>query len=135
MLEFNENEWFERLSKAGSDEEVHQLVYELQHGSFDTLHKGLLGAAKELIDSFPKENKPLALAEQFPRIINRISLVWPYPTECEEYLNSLITDNRTGRQGFPFAVLAEISNLRDFYHDQFPFVFKNDVWSKAHNPD
>jgi len=135
MLDFDEKKWLERLSKAGSGEELHKLVEELEYGNFDTLHKDLLGAAKDLIGSLPADLKPLSLAEKYPRIINRIALVWPYPAECEEFLNSLVMDNRGGRQGFPFAVLAEISNLRDFYHDQYHSLFKEDVWSKAHERD
>lgn len=131
MLEFNEQEWLDRLHKAQSEQEVHRLVEELDRGNFDTLYKGLLGVAKDLIASLPADVQPTALREQYPRIINKVALLWPYPGECEEYLKSLVVDDRGGRQGFPFAVLAEITALRSHYHDMHSSLFKGDVWSKS----
>lgn len=131
MRDFNEQEWLERLKNAGSEQEVHRLVDEMERGNFDTLYKGLLEVAKDLIAALPEEARPTELRVKFPRVLNRIALLWPYPGECEEYLKSLVVADRGERQGFPFAIFAEITALRSYYHEMHPALFKGDIWTNS----
>lgn len=51
--------------------------------------------------------------EQIPHILQKIQATWPGAV-CQEYLQSLLLDNRGGgRQGFPVSVVAEILLLED----------------------
>ncbi len=48
--------------------------------------------------------------EQYPRIGEKISLMWGY-VELQNYLSTIILDERGGRQGFPPAVLAALMEV------------------------
>ena len=48
--------------------------------------------------------------EQFPRIGEKISLMWGY-IELQEYLSTIILDRRGGRLGFPKPVLAALLEI------------------------
>jgi hypothetical protein len=48
--------------------------------------------------------------EQFPRIGEKISLMWGY-VELQEYLSAIILDERGGRLGFPKPVLAALLEI------------------------
>lgn len=48
--------------------------------------------------------------EQFPRIGEKISLMWGY-VELQNYLSTIILDERGGRQGFPKPVLAALMEI------------------------
>ncbi|HTN94214.1 MAG TPA: hypothetical protein VMJ33_06525 [Gallionella sp.] len=48
--------------------------------------------------------------EQFPRIGEKISLMWGY-IELQEYLSTIILDQRGGRLGFPKPVLAALLEI------------------------
>ena len=68
----------------------------------------------QLLDG-QEEHYPHALAEQFPRIVNKIILLWGEP-EAELYFSELLMDSRGGtRQGFPPEVASDIFNL-SMYH-------------------
>lgn len=61
------------------------------------------------------EHYPHALDQQFPRIVNKIVILWGEP-ELEMYFNELLMDSRGGtRQGFPPEIASEIFNL-NMYH-------------------
>lgn len=55
------------------------------------------------------------VADQYPRLMNRVAELWDQPRELEAYFGELITDSRGNRQGFPFQVLKEVNLLRVFY--------------------
>ena len=64
--------------------------------------------------SFPANKIPaeiaaevLILIETFPRIGNRIVLLWG-SVDLQNYLNDLIIDERGGREGFPYPVAEAI---------------------------
>ena len=53
----------------------------------------------------------MALIRQFARIANLIAATWSNREYFETYMESLLTDQRGNRQGFPPDVLAELSAL------------------------
>lgn len=60
---------------------------------------------------------PVALEQQFDRILCRIEALWDQP-EIEDYFSDLIVDRRGGRKGFPKTVLDEILMLRDIQRSE-----------------
>lgn len=67
--------------------------------------------AEALLGSLPPGVAPAALAERFPRILNKIASAWATPSALIEYLDGLLRDDRGGRQGFPFEVAVDIMHL------------------------
>lgn len=92
-------------------------------------------AAKAWLSELPQELAPLALAQQFPRIVNRLSRFWDSPRMIDEYFRQLLVDRRGKRKGFPQRVLNELYALYEYYrtlHD----VQSSDVWDSIpyHKP-
>lgn len=63
--------------------------------------------------TLPGTDYPQALASGYPRIANAIVELRDDRAKLTQYFDSLLNDTRGGRQGFPFAVLMELQNLRD----------------------
>jgi tankyrase len=60
---------------------------------------------------------PRHLQRNFPHVLNRIMQIWNTP-EFESYMHELMIDKRSGRQGFPLEVIAELMFLGEL-HDIF----------------
>ncbi len=60
------------------------------------------------------------LARKFPRIANSIAQLWRRVARCEEYLDSLVVDQRGDRSGFPPNVAQELTALRNYYAELHP---------------
>ena len=91
----------------------------------------LLPETKRWVALLPREQRPLQLASQFPRVANVLALCWTYaPGECKRHLASLIVDERGGRKGFPSDVVPEILALWELHERLFPEVDR-DVWEPA----
>ena len=54
-------------------------------------------------------------ARDFPHVINRLAPYGYSPAGMIENIDKLLIDDRPDRQGFPFAVVTELSELRAFY--------------------
>ena len=81
------------------------------------------------VDSLPPNVRPSALLRQYPRIANLIAATWGDRASFETYMESLLTDKRGNRRGFPPEVLKDLAALRRF-HD----IAKEDtsVWHTVH---
>jgi hypothetical protein len=84
-------------------------------------------AAVAWLSELPQEVAPLALAKQFPRIVNRLSRFWDSPRMIDEYLRQLLLDRRGKRKGFPQKVLNELYALGE-YHRVLHKTDTSDVW-------
>ena len=82
----------------------------------------LLPATQRWLNSLPREIRPRALVEQFPRLANLFAVNWGNPNECVDFISSLLVDRRGGRRGFPGDVLQDIHNLRLYYARLHPIV-------------
>jgi hypothetical protein len=82
----------------------------------------LLPTTRRWLESLPKETRPRALEEQFPRLANLIAVNWKSPNDCSAFISSLLLDQRGGRRGFPGDVLQDIHNLRVYYTTLHPIV-------------
>ena len=72
-------------------------------------------AAARLLESLPPTLRLVALRGQFPRVLNRIAHAWHDPRNFAPLVESLLIDERGHRQGFPFEVINEITELREYY--------------------
>lgn len=83
----------------------------------------LLPMCMKWLESLPEQVRPIALANQYPRITNLLALNWSEPALCRRYLDDLLIDHLRGdRQGFSLDVHRELETLRDYYHCQHPDV-------------
>ena len=60
----------------------------------------------------PRSGKPCAIEEKHPRLVSRITGLWP-TQECINFIDSLIIDDRGGRQGFDEDVMEEVLLLKE----------------------
>lgn len=82
----------------------------------------LLPSTRRWLDSLPVESRPQALAEQYPRLANLIAANWGSPSDCSEFIYSLLHDQRGGRRGFPREVMDDIISLRMYYARLHPIA-------------
>lgn len=66
-----------------------------------------------------------ALETIFPNIAENLTLVWGNP-ECEDYLNKLMINNRSNRQGFSLDVMSELMLLMGITERERP-----DIWADS----
>jgi hypothetical protein len=64
--------------------------------------------------TLPNEIRPIALLRRYPRIANLIASVWGTPRCLNTYMESLLTDQRGNRRGFPPDVLQDLISLRRY---------------------
>ncbi len=67
------------------------------------------------VEMLPSEVRPIALLRRYPRIANLIATVWGDPKYVGTYMDSLLTDQRGNRRGFPTDVLRDLVALRRHY--------------------
>ena len=54
----------------------------------------------------------------FPHVVNNLAALWRDPRQLDGLFDKLLLADRPGRQGFPLAAVAEISDLRNYYHQR-----------------
>ena len=75
-----------------------------------------LPRTKAWFESLPPKVRPSALMRQFPRIANLIAAAWDDLVLFETCMDSLMTDKRGGRKGFPGDVITELGALDMYRH-------------------
>jgi hypothetical protein len=88
------------------------------------------GAASRL-SSLPADVVPTRLAQAFPHIFNRIEELWALPLRLDPYFDSLLIDQRGGRQGFSLGIALEILNLKEHYQTVV-YPKRSDIWDVLH---
>ncbi len=71
-------------------------------------------------DKSPESRDPnylSALEKHFPRIVDKIVLMWA-TEEFPEFLNGMMIDKRGDRQGFPLEVLEEMMFLTTLHDNR-----------------
>jgi hypothetical protein len=76
--------------------------------------------------ALPEHVRPVELCRKFPRIANKIALLWRRVARCEEFLDELVVDRRGGRKGFPMVIAQELTTLRRHYAALHPNG--NSIW-------
>lgn len=93
----------------------------IQHDKYQHLRKATpvnrpLFRTLMWVASLPPDIRPTALLLRYARIANLIAAAWRDQKCFCVYMESLLTDNRGNRQGFPPDVLSELVAVRR-YHD------------------
>jgi len=87
----------------------------------------LTARAQMLIEVLPTPVKPKVLLS-YPHVVNRLAELWRTSQPMRRYLQDLLLDSRGTRNGFPPAVIGELSALRSYYENRIHPV-RADVWS------
>jgi len=74
--------------------------------------RALTGVAIDWLLALPAQLRPTATSENFPRIVNAIAASWQRRDDRDALLDSLLSDTRGHRAGFPPTVHTEIESLR-----------------------
>ena len=85
-----------------------------------TLEEPLLGVTRAWLAALPEDVRPIKLAQQFPRIANRLRHVWKRVATCEAYLDDLLVSRRGTRKGFQLEITQELEALREYYARLYP---------------
>lgn len=67
---------------------------------------------------------------RYPHVVNRLAELWGSPSRMRPYLQDLLLDSRGTRHGFPLAVIAELTAIRNYYETRVHPV-RADVWSNV----
>src|SRR6202521_475085 len=74
----------------------------------------LLPSTFRWLGILPKGVRPMRLGQQFPRIANKLAILWEEPAVCRKFLTSLMLDDRGDRAGFPPEVIMELGALEAY---------------------
>ena len=74
------------------------------------LHRTLMWVA-----DLPQDVRPSALLRDYARIANVIAAAWGDRSCLHAYMESLFTDSRGNRRGFPPDVLSELQAIQRYY--------------------
>jgi len=74
----------------------------------------LLPSTFRWLGMLPKGVRPMRLGQQFPRIANKLAILWEEPAVCRKFLANFMLDDRGDRGGFPPDVLMELSALEAY---------------------
>lgn len=67
------------------------------------------------VAALPHHVQPHALVRRYARIANLIAAAWGDPKCFHAYMESLLTDKRGNRRGFPPDVLTDLQGLQRYY--------------------
>jgi hypothetical protein len=90
----------------------------------------LSAKARRWLARFPDEMRPKELAERFPRIVNRLALLWRDEGLTDLLLVDLLTDTRGARQGFPPLILAEVEALYELHLARCDAAALQELWAQ-----
>jgi hypothetical protein len=80
--------------------------------------KRLTPESFEWLHEMPRHERPIQLALQFPRIVNKMADIWHEQKTTEAYLQELLVDHRGNRRGFPVPVIGDLMRLRAYQAKQ-----------------
>lgn len=90
-----------------------------------------LPATRTWFASLPKNLQPAALMASYARIANVIAANWTDPNALAAYMDSLLTDRRGNRRGFPADVLRELMALTLHAQNVAPKRVDATAWGDA----
>jgi hypothetical protein len=80
--------------------------------------KRLTPEAFQWLHELPRHERPVQLALQFPRIVNKMADIWEDEKATTSYLQELLVDHRGNRRGFPAPVVGDLMRLRAYQAKQ-----------------
>ena len=90
-----------------------------------------LPATRIWYESLPTNLKPAGLMASYARIANVIAATWTDPKALAVYMDSLLTDRRGNRRGFPADVLRELMALTLHAQNVVPKRVDASAWGDA----
>ena len=57
------------------------------------------------------------LLQGYPRAVNKLAESWEDPVAFLAEVDAMLLDSRGDRKGFPFEVITELSDLKNFYYE------------------
>jgi hypothetical protein len=90
-----------------------------------------LPATQSWFASLPTDLQPRALMASYARIANLIAAAWSDPKALAVYMDSLLTDRRGNRRGFPVDVLRELAALSLHAPKVAPAPSDASIWGEA----
>jgi hypothetical protein len=69
----------------------------------------------QVLATLPRSYQMHETRKIYPHVMNRIADAWHDPEFFFHVMRNLLLDQRGGRSGFQFSVLAEVTNLREYY--------------------
>lgn len=100
---------------VGSRVREEDAVWSIARSRLRDRDKSLAPEAVAWLDSLPHLLRPIDLTTRYPRIANRLALLWPDAHLTEIYFLSLLVDKRGGRRGFASHITEELMALRSYY--------------------
>ena len=73
----------------------------------------------EVLGSEMRGLYPERTEEKFPRIVEKIAVLWGTP-QLAKYFTELLFDDRGGREGFPPDIMTELFRLSNFHETLKP---------------
>ena len=73
----------------------------------------------EVLGSEMRDLYPQRTEEKFPRIVEKIAVLWGSP-QMTRYFTELLFDDRGGREGFPSDIMTELFRLSNFHESLKP---------------
>ena len=67
--------------------------------------------------TLPADVRPVATAEAYARVVNRIADLWSHCEYTRLHFQSLLVERRKGRRGFPPEVQRELVALQRYYQE------------------
>jgi hypothetical protein len=71
--------------------------------------------AMQVLATLPSSYQMHETRKSYPHVMNMIADAWHDPEFLFHAIRNLLIDQRGGRAGFQFSVLAEVTNLREYY--------------------
>ena len=91
----------------------------------------LSAATQQWLAAQPTEVRPFFLAVAFPRIANRLALVWNDISLTDKVFECLLIDHRGDRLGFPGEISLELLRLHRFHEYRRPGDGINDPFAST----
>ena len=95
----------------------------------------LQGYAFKWMARLPGRVRPLQVGRQYPRIANRLAMIWADPQIAEIYFKDLIAPKREGRQGFPEEIISEINRLYLYFLSGLETQMPDKPWMEPGHED
>ena len=70
------------------------------------------------LNQLPEHVRPYRLTDHYPRLAVRMAELWRKPLPLQDYLRSLVLDDRGGRQGFPEEIAGELLRLTSYVEEK-----------------
>ncbi len=91
---------------------------------------GLSDDALRILAGLPAPVVPRGVCERYPQVLERLLKAWRRPADFRRTLDQILLDDRGGRQGFPFGLIAELSALREHY-DLYVNPVRTTAWGST----